>query len=56
MAAIDARERVLLDHLVGAADQRQWNGKAEGLGGLKVHDEFNFRGLLDRQIGRLVAL
>ena len=45
-----------LDHLVGAADQRQRNGKAEGLGSLQVDDQLDFGGLLDRQIGLLLAL
>src|SRR5262249_54240169 len=44
------------DHLVGAADQRQRNGKAEGLGSLQVDDQLDFGGLLYRQIGRLLAL
>ena len=30
--------------------------KAERLGGCKVEDQLNFGGLLDRQIGRLLAL
>ena len=45
----------LLDHLVGAADQRQRNGEAERLGSLQVDDQLDFGGLLDRQIGRLLA-
>src|SRR5262249_26691475 len=44
------------DHLVGACEQRWRNFEAERLGGPKVEDQFNFRGLLDRQIGRLLAL
>ena len=46
----------LFDHLVGAADQRQRNGKAEGLGSLQVDDQLDFGSLLDRQIGRLLTL
>ena len=46
----------LFDHLVGAADQRQRNGEAERLGSLQVDDKLDFGGLLDRQIGRLLAL
>ena len=43
------------DHLVGAADQRQRNGEAERLSSLQVDDKLDFGGLLDRQIGRLLA-
>ena len=46
----------LFDHLVGAAEQRQWHGDAERLGGLEVYDQFDFRGLLDWQIRWLLAL
>ena len=46
----------LFDHLVGAADQRVRDGDAERLGGLQVDDHLDFSGLLDRQIGRLLAL
>src|SRR5262249_57477082 len=45
-----------LDHLVGAADQRQRNGKAEGLGSFQVDDQLDFGGLLDRQIGGFFSL
>src|SRR5262245_51190498 len=44
------------NQLVGAADQRQRNGKAEGLGSLQVDDQLDFGGLLYRQIGRLLTL
>src|SRR5262249_31478820 len=44
------------DHLVDAGDQRQRNGKAEGLGSFQVDDQLDFGGLLDRQIGGLLAL
>jgi ribosomal protein L27 len=43
-------------HLVGAAGQRQRDSDAERLGGLQIQEEFNFGGLLNRQIGWLVAL
>ena len=58
LAAVSNRSKAdnLFDHLVGAADQRQRNGKAEGLGSLQVDDQLDFGGLLDRQIGRLLAL
>ncbi len=41
----------LLDHLIGAHEQRQRDREAEGLRGLGVHDQLELRGLLDRQIG-----
>ena len=42
-----------LDHLVGAAQQSQWNDKSKGLGRLKIDNKFDFHRLLDRQISRL---
>src|ERR1700737_3185148 len=45
-----------LDHLVGAAEQRYWKGEPERLSGLEVDHELDFRGLLDRQLGGLLAL
>ena len=41
---------VLLDHLVGASEQRWRNLKAERLRSLKVDDELEFGGLLDREV------
>jgi hypothetical protein len=46
----------LLDHLVGQSKQRRRYFKAEGLGRLQIDDELEFRGLLNRQIGRLGTL
>src|SRR5713101_337237 len=46
----------LLDHLVGAAEQRERDGEAEGLGSPEIYDQLDFRGLLDRQISRLPTL
>src|SRR6266511_3519587 len=46
----------LLDHLVGAAEQRERHREAERLGRLHVDDQLDFRGLLDRQVSRLLAL
>ena len=48
--------RRLFDHLVGAAEQRPRNGEAERLCGLEVDDQFDFRRLHHRQVGRLLAL
>jgi hypothetical protein len=45
-----------LDHLVGATEQRQRHGEAERFRGLEIDDQLDFRGPLDRQIGRLLAL
>jgi len=44
-----------LDHLVRGRQQRFRDGEAERLGGLEVDDEFEFRGLLDREIGWFLA-
>ena len=45
----------LFDHLVGTADQRDWDGEAERFGGLDVDDQLDFGGLLDGQVSRLLA-
>jgi hypothetical protein len=36
----------LLDHLIGAGEQRRWHGEAERLGGVEIDDQFELRGLL----------
>jgi hypothetical protein len=41
---------------VGAAGHGQRDGDAERLGGLEVQEQFNFGGLLHRQVGRILAL
>ena len=46
----------LFDHLVGAAEQRQRNGKTERLGGLKIDVQFDVGDLLNWQVGRFLAL
>ena len=46
----------LLDHLIGASEQLWRHRNAERLGGLEVQEQFDFRGLLYRQVGRLLAL
>src|ERR1700682_2335155 len=51
----DQTSRALFDHLVGAAEQREWDCEAERLGGLEVYEQLNFRRLRDRQVGRLHA-
>jgi hypothetical protein len=41
----------LLDHLVGAGEQRGWDGDAEHLRSLEVDDEFELGGELNWQMG-----
>jgi hypothetical protein len=48
--------RLLFNHLVGAADQRERHGNTERLCGLEVNNQFYFADLLDRQVGGLLAL
>ena len=40
----------LFDHLVGEGQQCRRNLEAERLGGLKIDDQLEFRGLLDGQV------
>src|SRR5437870_4540640 len=42
------------NHLIDAAEQRERHGEAEGLGGFEVDDQLDLRGLLHRQISRLL--
>jgi hypothetical protein len=46
----------LLDDLVGAGEDRWRDGQAERSGGLEIDDQLESGRLLDRQIGRLLAL
>jgi hypothetical protein len=46
----------LLDHLVGARGEPGRYFEAECLGCLQVDHELELGGLIDRQIGRLLAL
>ena len=40
--------RILLDHFVGAREQRRRHGEAEDLGGLEVDDKLELSGKLNR--------
>ena len=46
----------LLDDLVSAAKQRNWDGYAKGLCLFEVHDQLDLGRLLNWQIGRLLTL
>src|SRR3954454_13927543 len=46
----------LFDHLVGDCEYTRRDGEAERFRGLHVNHQLEFCGLLDRQIGRLLAL
>ena len=43
------------DQLVGAREDRCWHSDAERLRGLKLDDQLDFSGLLDRQVGGFLA-
>jgi hypothetical protein len=49
-------EGSLLEDVIRAQQQRRRDGEAERLCGLHVNHQLEFRGLLDREIGRLRAL
>ena len=50
------QQKPLLDHLVGAAEERDRDGEAQRPGRLDVDDQLDFGGLLDRRISGLLAL
>src|SRR6266403_5177132 len=50
------RNAASFDYLVGAAEQREWDGETERLCGLEVYNQLDLRRLHDRQVGRLLAL
>jgi hypothetical protein len=47
---------LLFDHFVGTAEQCDWECEPKRLGGLEVDEQLDFSGLLDRHVGRLLAL
>jgi hypothetical protein len=54
-AMCSAAKGNLFDHLVGARQKSDGDSEAESLSGLKVDDQLDARGLLHRQIARLIA-
>jgi hypothetical protein len=49
-------KKPLFNHLVGESEQRDRKGETKHLGCFEIDYEFDFRGLLDRQVCRLLAL
>ena len=47
---------ILFDDLVGGHLHDQWHRETERLSGLEVDNEIDLRGLLDREVNRLLAL
>src|SRR5437660_453652 len=48
--------RLSFDHLVSPAKECDREREAKRLGGLHVDDQLDFRDLLDREVGRFLAL
>ena len=46
----------LFDHLVGAAEEHQWNHYAKCLGSLLINHKFELRWLLDRNVGGVLTI
>ena len=46
----------LLDHIVGADQERLWGSETEHLGGLETDHRFVLGGRLHREVSRLLAL
>jgi hypothetical protein len=49
------RQEVLFDDLVGAAEEREWNGQAQRLGGLEVDNQLYLCRLLHGQIAGFIT-
>jgi len=56
MAGRQSRPHPLLDHLVGAGDERRRHFKAERLSGPEVDDKLEPGGAIDRHLGWLSPL
>ena len=54
--AVQRKQRLLFDDLVGAREQHRRKVEAERLGSLEIDDEFELGRLQHRKVGRLVAL
>jgi hypothetical protein len=49
------QQAALVNYFIGAREKGRRNRDAKGFGGLEVNRQLEFRGLHDRQIGRLFA-
>jgi hypothetical protein len=47
---------LLLDHFVGASEQRRWDGDVDGAGSLQVQHQFELGWLDDRQVAGFLPL
>jgi hypothetical protein len=51
-----ALQELLFDHLIGTAEQRERERDTERPGGLHIDDQLHLRGLVQRQVGGLLAV
>jgi hypothetical protein len=52
---IAPQQAALVNYFIGAREKGRRNRDAKGFGGLEVNRQLEFRGLHDRQIGKLFA-